>query len=80
MALNSHKLAVFDCDCTLVNGQSMIADTTYDMLMACNAGTRVIGVTWGYHDADKLLTAGADAMVARSEDILAVLTNMVEES
>jgi phosphoglycolate phosphatase len=58
----------------------MIDDTTYDVLMAGNAGTRAIGVTWGYHDANKLLTAGADAMVARSEDILAVLTNMVEES
>jgi phosphoglycolate phosphatase len=37
----------------------MIGDTTFDMLMAGNAGVRGIGVGWGYHSADALLEAGA---------------------
>jgi phosphoglycolate phosphatase len=43
----------------------MIGDTVYDMEMAQVAGARAIGVAWGYHEADELLAAGAEA-VARS--------------
>lgn len=37
----------------------MIGDTTYDILMAVNAGVRPVGVAWGYHPADELTEAGA---------------------
>lgn len=37
----------------------MIGDTTYDMQMAGAAGTRAVGVAWGYHEVDELLAAGA---------------------
>jgi phosphoglycolate phosphatase len=40
----------------------MIGDSSYDMLMARNAGVRAIGVDWGYHAAEELLEAGADAV------------------
>ncbi len=41
----------------------MIGDTTFDMLMARNAGTMAIAVAWGYHDLEELDAAGADAVV-----------------
>jgi phosphoglycolate phosphatase len=37
----------------------MIGDTSYDMLMARAAGTRALGVAWGYHPPEELLAAGA---------------------
>lgn len=40
----------------------MIGDTQYDMAMAVNAGVRAIGVDWGYHSADELREAGAEAV------------------
>ena len=40
----------------------MIGDTTFDMSMARAAGVRAIGVAWGYHTADELIAAGADAV------------------
>jgi phosphoglycolate phosphatase len=42
----------------------MIGDTSYDMLMARAAGTRALGVAWGYHPADELTAAGAHAIAA----------------
>ncbi|WP_370202815.1 HAD-IA family hydrolase [Salipiger bermudensis] len=35
----------------------MIGDTSYDMDMARSAGILAIGVTWGYHDAERLRDA-----------------------
>lgn len=55
----------------------MIGDTAYDMLMARNAHTAAVGVSWGYHRPDELLTAGAanvidgyDALAPLLDDIL----------
>jgi phosphoglycolate phosphatase len=41
----------------------MIGDTTFDMVMAHNAGARAIGVGWGYHRHDRLQKAGASTIV-----------------
>ncbi len=41
----------------------MIGDTTYDMVMATNAGVRSIGVTWGYHGREELISSGADHII-----------------
>ena len=41
----------------------MVGDTTYDVCMAINAGTRAIGVSWGYHGSAELLHAGAEVVV-----------------
>lgn len=38
---------------------TMLGDTTYDMHMAKAAGVEAIGVTWGFHGADDLKSAGA---------------------
>ncbi|GGD57481.1 HAD-IA family hydrolase [Erythrobacter arachoides] len=40
----------------------MIGDTVYDIEMAVAAGTRALGVAWGYHEEDELLAAGAEAV------------------
>ena len=40
----------------------MIGDTSYDMMMARAAGTRALGVAWGYHTHDDLHAAGAHAV------------------
>lgn len=37
----------------------MIGDTTYDMAMARAAGVTAIGVSWGYHEPQELVAAGA---------------------
>ena len=40
----------------------MIGDTAFDIAMAKAAGARAIGVGWGYHPAEELLAAGAEAV------------------
>ena len=47
----------------------MVGDTTYDMLMACNARTAAVGVSWGVHEVHELEAAGAHRVVGRFEDI-----------
>lgn len=51
----------------------MIGDTSYDMAMARAAGVTAIGVTWGYHDAQELMEAGAHHIAAHPSDILSVV-------
>ena len=40
----------------------MIGDTSFDMLMAANAGVRGVGVVWGYHPREELMASGAHAV------------------
>jgi phosphoglycolate phosphatase len=47
----------------------MIGDTSYDMAMARAAGVTAIGVTWGYHEAQELLAAGADFIAEHPSQI-----------
>jgi len=47
----------------------MIGDTVYDIHMASAAGARSIGVSWGYHEADELLAAGALAVAETPEEL-----------
>ena len=37
----------------------MIGDTVYDVEMATSAGVHAVGVSWGYHEPEELLAAGA---------------------
>lgn len=48
---------------------AMIGDTSYDMMMAVNAGVRAIGVAWGYHPADELIAAGAHGVALAVADL-----------
>ena len=47
----------------------MIGDTAYDMAMAKAAGTRALGVAWGYHPPAELLAAGAETVAANPDEL-----------
>ena len=55
----------------------MIGDTSYDMEMACNAGIRAIGVTWGYHSVEELLDSGASSIVHTFSQLPQVLEELL---
>lgn len=42
---------------------SLIGDSTMDIETAKNAGMHAVAVTWGFHDRDRLLAAGADVII-----------------
>jgi phosphoglycolate phosphatase len=47
----------------------MIGDTTFDVLMARNAGAAAVGVSWGVHDRDELIAAGAHRIAEAFDDL-----------
>ena len=47
----------------------VVGDTAYDIEMARRAGTRAVGVAWGYHACDELEAAGADRIVASCDEL-----------
>ncbi len=47
----------------------MIGDTTFDMLMARNAGVRALGVAWGYHPVDELHQTGATRVLRAYDEL-----------
>jgi len=51
----------------------MIGDTSFDMAMGVAAGTRALGVDWGYHEAVELHAAGAFAVVSTPAQLLETL-------
>lgn len=56
----------------------IIGDTTFDMEMGKSAGTKAIGVTWGYHHPDELRAAGADILVKDYADLPAAIDTLLE--
>ena len=42
----------------------LIGDTSYDIHMACAAGTHAFGVDWGYHPREILMQAGASRVLS----------------
>ncbi len=51
----------------------VIGDTVYDIHMGKAAGTRTIGVNWGYHPVDELRGAGANAIAESMDELEAIL-------
>ena len=47
----------------------MIGDTSFDMLMAINAGAHALGVAWGYHPHEELTLAGAHRVAHSTDEI-----------
>lgn len=47
----------------------MIGDTTFDVLMARNAGAAAIGVSWGVHSREDLTAAGASRIAEAFDDL-----------
>lgn len=57
-------LGVAPADCIV------IGDSTMDLETARHAGMRAIAVTWGFHDRERLIEAGADELVADPAELL----------
>lgn len=51
----------------------MIGDTTYDMIMAKQAGVRSVGVTWGYHETHELISSGAHHIIGHISELVELL-------
>jgi phosphoglycolate phosphatase len=51
----------------------MIGDTTFDVLMARNAGTSAVGVSWGVHSTEDLIAAGAHRIAEAFDDLPAMV-------
>lgn len=47
----------------------LVGDTSFDMMMAREAGTGAVGVGWGYHEPDELRAAGAAHVVHRFDEL-----------
>lgn len=56
----------------------IVGDTTFDMEMGKAAGTKTIGVTWGYHHVDELRGAGADLLIESYSELAAAIDRLVE--
>ena len=54
----------------------MIGDTTYDMVMAGNAGVAAIGVAWGYHEVEELREAGARTVLTHFGYLMDALADL----
>ncbi len=54
----------------------MIGDTAFDIEMGVAAGFKTIGVTWGYHDTERLLAAGADVLVDSYDALIPALETL----
>jgi phosphoglycolate phosphatase len=51
----------------------MVGDSAVDVQTGLNAGMLAIGVTWGFRDRAELIDAGANYLIDRPEDLLALI-------
>ena len=68
--LLAHILAEHELD---PQHTTMIGDREYDVHGAKAHGVHAVGVLWGYGSRDELERAGADAIVERPEELLALV-------
>ncbi|MEO5713660.1 MAG: HAD-IA family hydrolase [Luteolibacter sp.] len=52
---------------------TVIGDSTMDLETARNAGMEAIAVTWGFHDRERLIAAGAEQLADNPAALLAML-------
>ena len=55
----------------------IIGDTEYDMAMGRAAGVRAIGVSWGYHGADRVGRGGAEAIAGHPEELPGLVAELI---
>ncbi len=71
MVLESCAETGIDANRTIV-----IGDAVYDMQMARYAGAMAAGVSWGYHDRQGLIEAGAHHILEAPSELHALLHEM----
>jgi phosphoglycolate phosphatase len=54
----------------------VIGDSTMDIETAANAGMRSIAVSWGYHDRDRLIAAGAGKIIDHPSELPPLLESI----
>lgn len=59
---------------------TVIGDSTMDLETARNAGMQSIAVTWGYHDRENLLAAGAEQIADDPLELLGLITRQLAPS
>ncbi len=55
-----------------------IGDTIGDMLEGKEAGCRTIGVCWGWHSGDRILSSGADALIHNPEELIPAVQELLK--
>ncbi len=61
-------------DAGVMPSQTVIfGDTSYDIVMGCDAGAHSVGVSWGYHDAQDLMSHGASHVLDHFNDLVPYL-------
>lgn len=61
--------------CADVSNSVYIGDSDVDILTAKNSGMPCISVTWGFRDKDFLIKNGADIVIDKPSEILALLSS-----
>jgi len=56
----------------------LVGDTSFDMEMALNAGVAAIGVSWGYHEAAELRSAGARVVIDAFAELPPLVAAMLD--
>jgi phosphoglycolate phosphatase len=51
----------------------MIGDTSFDIAMGVAAGAKSLGVDWGYHEADELVSAGAYHVASHPAELIRIM-------
>ncbi len=51
----------------------VFGDTSYDIVMGCDAGAHAVGVSWGYHERDELFEHGAAHVLDHFDDLVPYL-------
>ncbi len=65
----SRTLLIPTSDCII------IGDSTMDLETARNAGMKTIAVTWGFHDRDRLVAAGAGFIADDPSELLEIISS-----
>jgi len=55
----------------------VIGDTTFDIQMGRAAGTKCMGISWGYHDSNDLLAAGAHKIIDDMDNVLSDVAELL---
>ncbi|MGD9804408.1 MAG: HAD-IA family hydrolase [Hyphomicrobiaceae bacterium] len=62
-----------------VDAAVMVGDTSFDMAMARSASVGALGVSWGYHRPDLLLSAGAHCVIDHGDELVRAIRQRLAE-